>query len=83
MTVLDVFLKAMLPTLLGKRHVPYGEKPSLKSGCWRFGLLSLSESVINADCCTQFSSECLAFSSTALSQPMLASLKGTEGRTNV
>lgn len=83
MAVLDVLPKAMLPILLGKCPVPRGEKPSLKSGFWRFMQLSLSEDVINADCCPHFSGESLAPSSTAVSEPTTASLKGMGGKANI
>ena len=79
MAVLDVLPKAMLPIQLGKCHMPRGEKPSLKSGFWRFMQLSLSEDVINADCCPHFSGESLA-PSTAVSKPTPASLKGMGGK---
>lgn len=81
MAVLDVLPKAMLPILLGKRHAPRGEKPSLKSG--DFMQPSPSEDVINADCCPHFSGGSLAPSSTAVSEPTPASLKGTGGKANI
>lgn len=51
MVVLDVLPKAMFPILLGKHHVPRGEKLSLKSGdscsfrCQRMSLMLIAAPV--------------------------------------
>lgn len=61
------------------REVPCAPRREAIAGMW----LSLSEDVINADCCLHFSGGSLASTSAAVSQPTTASLKGMGGKANI